>query len=598
MGKSVDKYENPFKLILKILSLLDIKEKRNLFKLLILMVLLGVLDVLSIYSLVPILNILSNKNNFYEEIINSNLIIFSKLNLGTLTLIFASFSVIAVLIASLYKILTVYINYRYVENIRHSISSKIMKTYLFRAYEDLSVKDYTEVAKIILSEVDQFVIYIFRPFTVMLSSFVVAFIIILFLLLTKFKATIFSFLGITFFYVIFYYFSNSFLTLTGKFASNANKKRFKYAIEIFESIKDIKIYKAEKYFLKRYKQPSKDFANYQSRFQTLEQIPKYLLELIAFTCLILVVIFLDSSGSSSNQSIIPILGVLTFSAYKLQPSLTSIFYGINGIQYGSKFIENIHNELYKKNKVEKEISNPQNKSKSIINNPYPTVALTKVNFDYFNAEKLILNLRNITFSIKEPSLLIILGESGSGKSTVLDIISGLITPKSGKIQISRASLKDPKNNYFLSYLHQNYSIFDTTIYSNVAYGIEEDKIDMEKVKESLKMAGLFNYIENLPKGIDTIVGEKGKTLSGGQKQRLAIARALYFDPEILLLDEPTSALDPLTEKDIFNTLKILSKKIIVIMASHRITNFEDNQLIAKIDRKGNLEISTFGALKD
>ena len=598
MGKLIDKEENPIKLMSKILSLLDFKEKRNLFKLLILMVLLGVLDVISIYSLVPILNILSNKNAFYDQIINSNLIIFSKLSLRTITLIFSFFSIIAILIASLYKILTVYINYTYVENIRHSISSKIMKTYLFRAYEDLSKKEYTEVAKIILSEVDQFVIYIFRPFTVMLSSFVVAFIIVAFLLLTKFKATILSFFGITFFYLIFYYFSNSFLTLTGKFASNANKKRFKYAIEIFESIKDIKIYKAEKYFLKRYKQPSQNFAKYQSRFQTLEQIPKYLLELIAFTCLILVVIFLDSSGSSSDQSIIPVLGVLTFSAYKLQPSLTSIFYGINGIQYGSKFIENIHNELYKKNKVEKELLKPQNKSKHINNNPYPTVALTKVNFDYFNAEKLILNLRNITFSIKEPSLLIILGESGSGKSTVLDMISGLITPKSGKIQVSRASLKNAKNNYFLSYLHQNYSIFDTTIYSNVAYGIEEEKIDMEKVKESLKMAGLLNYIENLPKGIDTIVGEKGKTLSGGQKQRLAIARALYFDPEILLLDEPTSALDPLTEKDIFNTLKFLSKKIIVIMATHRINNFEDNQLIAKIDRKGNFEISTFGELKD
>ena len=198
------------------------------------------------------------------------------------------------------------------------------------------------------------------------------------------------------------------------------------------------------------------------------------------------------------------------------------------------------------------------------------IEIKNLNFIYKNN----VGLSNINLFIKHPSFFIITGESGSGKSTFLNILSGLQKPHSGEISfyIGNSDKKRPS----ISFLNQEYYIYDSTISKNIAFGIDKEKIDFKLLKKVSKAAGIFDYINSLDKKYEENVGENGSKLSIGQKQRIALARALYFKPDILILDEPTSGLDKKNEEQIIKTIFKLSNKITIIMSTHKLNSLEGN----------------------
>ena len=179
-----------------------------------------------------------------------------------------------------------------------------------------------------------------------------------------------------------------------------------------------------------------------------------------------------------------------------------------------------------------------------------------------------------------------MGESGSGKSTLLSLISGLIIPTSGEIVFNK--YKNEPEFPKISYLNQDFTLINASISENVAFGVSRDKIDVELIKRCLKKAGIYDYIKSLKGNIYHNLGENGDGLSIGQKQRIALARALYFKPSILLLDEPTSSLDNKNEIRIINTLEQISKEITVIMSTHKIFNLPKYIDTIKLDISGNI----------
>ena len=566
-----------FKLLIKTLNVINKRERRKFINLLILVIIQAVFDVISLASLVPLIQIISNRRvleEYLENIANRLLNISIIENNSDLSiLIYVPFIVIIIMIIStIIRLYVVFRTNKFIEDTRYQIASRLMDGYI---YGSIKLNANTaEIAKSILSEVDQFIIIVFQPTILMLTNFLVLIAIALYLFYSNLTASISSLLLLISFYFAFYIFSKRKLNLEGYKSEKANKGRFSTAIESFKSIKDIKIYSAEYYFSNRFKMFSKVFAKTNATYSTLVASPKYILEMLVFIGLAIAILFITLSNSSNFKSL-PLLGIFAFAAYRAQPALSNIIYGINSIEYGSKIISNLFKAL-----DNAEVKKKSENLKIKVRNDFSfksSLTFKDIELIYDHNNK---GIKNINFSLECPSLFLLVGPSGSGKSTLLNIISGIIKPQKGEIIFCKKGSKSlPK----VSYLNQEYSLFDTTIAENIAFGVEKQNINYAQLKAVLKKAELYDYVITLKNKVHERVGENGCNLSIGQRQRVALARALYFNPDILLLDEPTSSIDTKNEKKIIDTILKLSKNIIVIMATHKINFIPNNIKVGHIN---------------
>ena len=283
-----------------------------------------------------------------------------------------------------------------------------------------------------------------------------------------------------------------------------------------------------------------------------------------------------------TEIIIPTLGALALGFMRLLPMAHRIYEGITLPQYGKASLSNI---IYL---LEQPID------KSDLNKSYKTFKLNEkiefrdVDFSYKKDSNSVLS--NLNFSIKKGDRVGIIGETGSGKSTLMDLIIGLIIPKSGNILIDGKLLHDKSNNLLQSWkssiMHvpQNIYLIDSSIAENIAFGESSEKVNFKKIKYAAKKAEIHQFIENLPEGYKTSVGENGVRLSGGQKQRIGIARALYNDVSVMVLDEATSSLDAKTETLIIDSIEKMNKEITIIMIAHRLTSLKNCNRILEVKK--------------
>lgn len=568
-------------LLLKTLSVVKNEDKPKLINLIILLIIQSILDVITIASVIPLLYLLEGKKNTYlqvSELLSRYKIAFININNIDLTLYIPIMVILVMIFSTLSRLYIVFRTNNFIEIIRYGISSELMNKYIYRNYK---YREKSEIAKSILSEVDQFIILVFQPTMLMLTNIFLLLGIIIYIFYTSFAASIITTLLLGIFYMIFYIFSKNILNKEGFKSEKANKGRFKVAMEAFDSIKDIKIYSAEIFFAKKFRRYSKSFSITNSIYNTLIASPKYLLEMIVFTSLSLAILVI-AIRDIINLNSLPLLGTFAFAAYKAQPALSNIIYGINSLEFGSKIISNLYKEINLNNKFQGNTKIAKGNIKDIKS----CLKIENVSFKFKREE----GINNINFKVKHRSLFVIMGESGSGKTTLLNIISGLTKPQKGKIIFNRALFrkKSPK----ISYLHQDFSLFDASIAENVAFGIEKNNINSEKLIRALKDSEIFTYVDSLSNGIYENIGENGFSLSGGQRQRIALARALYFEPDILLLDEPTSSLDAENEMKIIKTILKLSQKITIIMSTHKTNHIPSETLICYLNQKNNFDIKT------
>jgi len=572
---------NTLDLLSKTLKVVQLRDKYKFIQLIILLIIQSILDVLTLISVIPLVYILEGKENL-NDYVSSNL---NKLNINNLNLdanslltLIPIFVILVMLIATISRLFIVFKTNKFIEDIRYSISSKLINNYINGNFKE---KETGEVAKLILSEVDQFIIIVFQPTILMLTNIFLLFGILIYIFNVNISASILSLFVLSVFYIAFYIFSKRILNIEGLKSEKANKGRFKTGIESFESIKDIKIYSAENYFSKRFKKYSKSFAMTNAIYNSLVASPKYILEMIVFMILSFSILII-ASRDLVNLNSIPLLATFAFSAYKAQPALSNIIYGINSLEYGSKIINNLNSEIKLKDKKlldsKKEIIVENIENKNI------AFKIKNLSFNYANNEI----IKNINLEIYDSSLFILFGESGSGKSTFLNLISGLQKPQKGQIIFNSKIFKNREPR--ISYLHQDFSLIDASIAENVAFGIAKNNIDYENLRSSLIKAEIFNYVSNLKNSVFERIGEKGNNLSVGQRQRIALARALYFKPDVLLLDEPTSALDNENEQKIISTLIKISENISVLMSTHNIDKLPKHLRLGYINQSNNLEL--------
>ena len=374
----------------------------------------------------------------------------------------------------------------------------------------------------------------------------------------------------------FHFFTKSKIFNLGEIRKTNEERRLNFLSQILGGIKEIKVYKTEREFIKNYLITSNKVFRAEMWIQIIHATPKLLLELLAvFTLTILIIIML--SKANEQISIIATLALFAGAAFRLLPSTNKAVVSIQRIKYYLPIIDTLYKELQMINNIN--ISRPGKKI-----NFSENLTLNKVSFSYPNLKEKILD--EIDLNIPKFSMIGLMGQTGSGKSTLANILIGLLDFNEGKIISDNTELKEKNINWNnkVGYVPQNIFLINDTITRNIAFGIPDNQINYTRIKDSLKLAQLNNMVKNLSNGLNTYVGERGVKLSGGQIQRIGIARALYHDPEFLVLDEATNALDVDTEKEFIKVVLKVSDKKTIFIISHRSSVLKFCDVVYKLEK--------------
>ena len=357
------------------------------------------------------------------------------------------------------------------------------------------------------------------------------------------------------------------LAHNGKTISTTSRVRFKLMNEGFGGIKDTLLLGRQADFNQRFEATSQKFARAKGVTTALSQVPRYGMELLAFGAVIFLVLYLLAAYEGNLGDILPILSMYALAGFKLLPAFQQIYAGLATIKGNIASFDILEADLAA-SKHNTQIQ-PAHKAGKLA--PQQNITLDGIHFCYPGTEKKALS--GLTLEIPVNHVIGLVGSSGSGKSTTIDILLGLITPQSGALKVdgeplSGQALRAWQNN--VGFVSQSIFLSDASIRENIAFGLPPEEIDDERVKQAAKMALLDEFLERLPDGLETGVGERGIQLSGGQRQRIGIARALYDDADVLVLDEATSSLDGITEKLVMDAIHNFAGKKTIIMIAHRL----------------------------
>ena len=356
----------------------------------------------------------------------------------------------------------------------------------------------------------------------------------------------------------------------GTVQNECNLKCIKWLNQGFWSVKETKVMKKEDFFTDEFSKAFTEFTECQKQFLFINRFPRSLIELVCVGG-ILLLIAIKMLFDIDSESIIPSLGVLALAAVRLMPCMNQVTGLFNQIKFKKPFFEEIYDDFMavKNEKEKKAIEVIKEKEETIKFND--AISVQNLSFSYPETTKNIFT--NVSFTIPRGKFVGIVGPSGAGKTTFVDILLGLLKPSEGKILVDNNNIFDNVSGWLdnVSYVPQSIYLIDGTIKENIAFGVLPEDIDDNRIQQVLKMAELYDFVQSLDLKENTQCGDMGAKLSGGQKQRIGIARALYQNPSVLILDEATSALDNETEKQITETITKLKGEITIIAIAHRLS---------------------------
>lgn len=569
---------NTFK---KILSLLSRQERRRGCLLLFMILIMAILDTMGVASIIPFLSVLGNpelveKNHWLSMAYRQFGFTEPKNFLFLLGLV-----VFVVLFSSIaFKALTQWAMLRFTFMRMHNLSCRLLEGYLERPYMWYLNRNTADLASSILNETSYVVHQVIAPFMSVLAHGTLAlFLIILLILINPFLASVVALiLGAA--YLFIYVFLRRYLARIGTDRVLANRERFRTAQEALSGLKEVKIFGREKAFYNRFISPSYRLTKHLANSGIAGMLPRYLLEVLAFGGILLITLYLFRAHEKFGL-VLPTLGVYAFAGYKLLPALQQVFQNLTQFKFGLSALDALHKDILEFREKPPKAMNLMDEALF----PKSAIGLEGIYFTYPNAK--VLTLRDISLEIRADTTVGLVGSTGSGKTTLVDIILGLLSPDRGRVLVDGIHINSENVRSWqasLGYVPQNIFLVDDTVAANIAFGIPIKQIDMRAVENAAKIAELHDFVVGeLPYGYETFVGERGVRLSGGQRQRIGIARALYHDPKVLVLDEATSALDNVTEKYVLQAIRRFRGERTIIIIAHRLTTVKNCDLIYLID---------------
>lgn len=542
----------------KTIKILTNTEKKQFFFLAFLVFLSVLVELLSLGLILPITTYIFSENSE----INSYLGSFSQFkNLEKKTII----NILLLVLVSSFFIKNLFLSYfHYYENsylykTTQNISTKLYKIILYKSINFHILRHSSETVNNLTKETSMFGAYL-TALILLITEIPILLGICLFLFYIE--PIGFSIICSTsiFFGAIYFYLTKKKISEIGYARKSLEQKKIQYLQEAIDGIKEIKIYKQENFFLKKFAETAQKIAKMYYIFGFLTKLPRLFYEFL-FVILVAIVIFYFNYQNTKPVDFIPFLSVLLVASLRVLPSLNRIFGATQQLTYTKSTRDTILSEINNSPIKFSEISCPKLEK---------NIKFTNIYFE-FNKEQGYV-IKNFSHELNKGDLISIFGTTGAGKSTLLNIFSGLLKPSSGEIMMDGKKINYFNENWSnqISYVPQSTFLFDDTIEQNIIFDSGDKKIDFQKLKKCIEISQLDSLIKKLPKGIQTRVGDEGKKLSGGEKQRLGIARALYKNNDILIFDEATSALDEKTEKKLFDSLiQFLDDGKIFLFVTHK-----------------------------
>ena len=529
-----------------------------------------VFEILGLGILFPILTVLLDPEKmkiWLNEIVYFDFSVYSYNEI----LIFCLISIFAVYLSkTLFLVFLTYKQNIILENVGAFIQKRLYSKYLFQSYKSHLYKNLSQMMKEVQLETIYFNSF-FRSVLTLIVELALVFSIVLTILFLEPKGAIA--IGLIFGSLALLYFQLTKRKIKQWGSQRQSLDLFisKILMNSLSGIKEVKLLDKENFFLDRFTQTNTKKVKVATNHQTLTQISRFYLELITIVGMVSLILILISNGVNTSE-IVTLLGVFVAAAFRMIPSINRILAALQNLKYYSSSIDVISKELFDSPIIEK------NKPSSFEFKSMITVD----NLDFSYKKKKILEGINLDIQIGET--IGIVGESGSGKSTLVDLLNGLLKPTKGTIKVDDRNIEEFITSWQLSigYVGQEIFLIDDTIKANIAFGIEEEKIDHYKINQVLKASQLSKFISELENGVETRVGDRGIQLSGGQRQRIGIARALYHNPSVLIFDEATASLDDQTEKQVMKSIYNLKQNKTMIIIAHRISTLNQCDKIYEI----------------
>ncbi len=510
-----------------ILDLLNYKQKKVIFYLALMIVIGACLELIGISLILPVIDVIQNPDsNIYKKI-------FSNTN-NTFGKFFENSNLIFLVLFFVYMIKNVFLafltwhQFKWAASIQIFFSKKLFSTYLQKPYSFHIKKSSSELYRN-LDEVDMLGRAIASGLALMTEAVLILSIFVLLIFLQPVAAMLsvvsFGLMG-----ALVLFLTKKRLMELGKDRQIYLKNRVTNIRESFgAAFKEIKLNQSEDEFLETYHKSNSNYAKVGLKASTIQELPKYFFEQFAILVLILLLLLLDYMGKT-NSDIISILGLFAVAIFRVLPSIKKILHSYQYISYGSAAINLIKTEISHDKSSKNEFIHDSKKSKIL--KFEKNIIFKNVSFSY--DDKFIVAIEDLNLKINKNEIIGIIGESGSGKSTFVDLLSGLLAPTHGKILADND--EDIAQNYAswqknIGYVSQNIFLLDDTIKNNILFSKNNKDVDTNLVNSILQKSGLKKFVENLPNGLDTNIGELGSKLSGGEIQRIGIARVLYKNPK-------------------------------------------------------------------
>ena len=570
----------------KLLFLLSASERKRAGLLLIMILIMSLLDMAGVASILPFMAVLTNPG-----LIETNFILNSMFKASSIfgvennkQFIFALGALVfSLLIISLtFKALTNYAQVRFVQMREYTIGKRLIESYLHQPYSWFLSRHSADLGKTILSEVQQLISDGMTPLMELIAKGMVTITLITLLIIVDPKLTLIVGLSLSTAYLIIFYFVSKYLNQSGSKRLINNQLRFTTVNEAFGAAKEVKIGGLEQAYIKRFSNAAQIYARVQASQRVIAQLPRFILEGIAFGGILLMILYSMSQTGNFNSAL-PIISLYVFAGYRLMPAVQQIYEAFTQLTFIAPSLDKLYDDL----KNLKPFN--ENQDQDIL--PFnKSITLKNIHYNYPNPSRTI--LKDISLNISAKSTVGLVGATGSGKTTTVDIILGLLEPQKGTLEIDGKIIRKQNSRSWqrsIGYVPQQIFLADDTIAANIAFGLEPKEINQEAVEKASKIANLHEFvIDELPRKYQTTIGERGVRLSGGQRQRIGIARALYHNPQLLILDEATSALDNQTEKAVMDAIDNLDKNITIIQIAHRLNTLKKCDKIFLLE-KGELK---------
>lgn len=564
----------------KVLSLLDPSEKVQAAWLFALILVMAIVETAGVASIMPFIAVLADPDSVQRP--GPIRQVYDALGFQSVRgfMTFLAFVALGLLVAAnFFGALTNWSLSHFTSMRTHTISQRLFVHYLAQPYAFFLNRNSADMAKNILSEVNTVVKNILVSLMQIAARGAVCLFLLALLLsmdpvLTSIVAGV---LGGA--YLAIYLLVQRVLADTGRRRVRATTERFKAIAEAFAGVKDIKVLGRERFHADRYETPSRQSAVYSILQENIGMLPRYILETVAFGIVILTVLYLAMTRGSLT-GILPTIALFALAGQRLMPALQQIFSNAAKIRSSTAALDHVAGEL---DRPPEESGPGEDGARLPLEKE---LEVRNLSFRYGVGQMLV--VENVSLAIPAKSRVGFVGGTGAGKTSLVDIILGLLPPTSGSILADGVEVTPQNRRAWqngIGYVGQHIVLFDDSVTRNIACGVPEDEIDPAAVERAAKIACIHDFIiTGLPHGYDTEIGENGVRLSGGQRQRIGLARALYHDPHLLILDEATSALDNLTEMEIMKALETLAGKKTIIMIAHRLTTVQSCDTIYMMER--------------